>query len=159
MFYEYAVDPECYADSDQIKRLTREFGWSEGRLISNFPATWLRKVKQAQDEVSKQLTFIQKNILTEEWEWLRKHKDKLLINSGRNFDGNSDWISNALHQHKNKCFQAIIAHQKKSKDDDLLLPEDLNAREPRWRVRHDDRIPRKPEALCNCVGKLIQASS
>ena len=159
MFYEYAVDPECYADSDQIKRLMGEFGWSEGRLISNFPATWLRKVKQAQDDVFKQLTIRQKNILTEEWEWLRKHKDKLLINSGRNFDGNSDWISNALHQHKNKCFQAIIAHQKKSKDDDLLLPEDLNAREPRWRVRHDDRIPRKPEALCNCVGKLIQASS
>ena len=35
MFYEYAVDPECYADAEQIKRLTGEFGWCDGRLISN----------------------------------------------------------------------------------------------------------------------------
>lgn len=163
MFYEYAVDPECYADAEQIKRLAGEFGWCEGRLISNFPATWLRKVKEAQDSNFRQLTIRQKNILTEEWGWLRKHKDKVLIYSGRKYDGNLDWISNALQQqhleHQNKSFQAIIAHENKFQNAYLLLPENLNAREVKWKVRYDDRIPRTPEALCKCVEKLIQASS
>lgn len=159
MFYEYAVDPECYADAEQIKRLAGEFGWCEGRLISNFPGTWLRKVKEAQDAAFKQLTIRQKSILTEEWEWLRKHKDKILINSGRSFDGNNDWISNALCQHKNKLFQAVIAYQKTLQHDDLLTPSDLNARESHWKIRHDDRILRTPEALCNCVSKLLHASA
>lgn len=159
MFYEYAVDPKCYADAEQIKRLAGEFGWCEGRLISNFPGTWLRKVKEAQDAAFKQLTIRQKSILTEEWEWLRKNKDKILINSGRSFDGNNDWISNAICQHKNKLFQAIIAHQKSLQHDALLIPSDLNAREPHWKIRHDDRILRTPESLCSCVSRLLQASA
>lgn len=159
MFYEYAVDPECYADAEQIKRLAGEFGWCEGRLISNFPGTWLRKVKEAQDAVFKKLPIRQKGALTEEWDWLRKHKEKILVNSGRNFDGNSDWISKALREHQNKPFQAIIAHEKTSQNDGLLLPDDLNAREFRWKIRHDARVPRTPEGLCNCVSKLLQESS
>lgn len=160
MFYEYAVDPECYADAEQIKRLSREFSWCDGRLISNFPGTWLRRVKEAQDAAFKQLTIRQKSILTEEWEWLRKHKEIVLINSGRNFDGNNpNWISNALNQHQSNPFQAIIVHEKTLQNDDLLLPSDLNARESRWKIRHDDRVPRTPEALYNCVSKLLQESS
>lgn len=160
MFYEYAVDPECYAHADQIKDLGGNFGWGEGRLISNFPKTWLRKVKEAQDTIFNQLTFREKQILTEEWNWLRDKKSKYLINSGRDYDGNNpDWIWNTLNQHKIKPFQAIVAHKRISSNQDILLPNELTGREPRWKIRHDDRVPRSPEALCNCVRLLFQESA
>ncbi len=163
MFYEYAVDPKCYADPEQIKRLAGEFGWCEGRLISNFPKgkDWVREVKEAQDAIFESLPIMKQETLTEEWDRIRKKENqkKFLINSGRDFDFKSEWISNALREHQTKPFQAIIAHDKTIQDDDVLIPSDLNGLESRWKVSHDDRVPRTPEAICNCVNRLLQASN
>jgi hypothetical protein len=159
MFYEYAVDPECYANVDQIKKLEGEFGWGEGRLISKFPKAWLAKVREAQDAIIPKLKFRERGVLTEEWNWLRNNKDKCLINSGRDYDGNNhDWILNALHQNEIKPFHAIIAHEKASVNQDVLTPSELTGRQSRWKIRYDDRIARSPEALCNCVSRLIEQS-
>jgi hypothetical protein len=44
MLHEYAVDPACLGDWQNFRFLMGAFGVSQGRLVSQFPKDWVKRV-------------------------------------------------------------------------------------------------------------------
>jgi hypothetical protein len=155
MFYEYAVDPKCFANWDSFRLLIGQFGWKQGRLISKFPRNWKKRVHDIIQENqinNKKLTFMQHQKITDELE------KNIFIKSNQRFDSsNCDWLNNAIHNIT--VFRAIIAYDNLEICDKVLIASELIPDDFLWKVEFTDIIPSTPDELCKCVEKLLQESS
>ncbi len=68
MLHEYGLDPECLNEWNTFRFFMGKFGISQGRLISQFPKTWLRNVH----ETCHGFTFRQRQFLGEELVRIKK---------------------------------------------------------------------------------------
>lgn len=104
MHQEYAVEPSAVAaDWTTFRYLIEKFGFDRGRLISRFPIKWEKKViaEAKRNEVPEiQLASI--------IERLRNAKRTRIADFGRGYRSDLNWIDNALLEHGNKPFHAII---------------------------------------------------
>lgn len=149
MLYEYAVEPTCLSNWKDFRYLIENFGVSHGRLISQFPKDWPRKVFDACTAFS----FRQRQQLEIELDRVKKHA---LIRSNRSFDGTLPWDENAISQHQNvKPFHAIIVKEAAGKPDYVLGVDDLSRNSTLWKTRREDKIARTPADLGNAVRHLL----
>lgn len=96
MIADCAIEPEVFADWRHFQSLYEDFGVSRGRLISKFPAKWIRRVA----DHSRKL--VNEGVLTEMQaakieERLRsdRFRLKLKASGGREYDPEQSWIQNA----------------------------------------------------------------
>jgi hypothetical protein len=71
---------------------------------------------------------------------------------------NVSWLDNALHQHAEKPFRAIIAGSNPTDADFVLLAEEITPETDRWNVQADSRVPRTSADLSACVKPLLHLS-
>lgn len=151
MLHEYALDPRCLNEWDTFIRLTEQFGIPYGRLISQFPKTWLRIVH----EVCGHFTFRQRQIMGDK---LAKLKRQALIRSGRKYNSATAWIENAIQQHHIIPFHAIIADQNQEELEFVLIAKEIIAETALWSVPREAPIPRTADSLGAAVGPLLKMS-
>ncbi|WP_224961264.1 hypothetical protein [Geomonas subterranea] len=153
MLYEYAVEPCSLAEWKDFRYLMEGVGISHGRLISQFPKDWQRKVFDA----CTAFTFVQKQQLQIE---LERVKRQALIRSNRNYDGSLPWVDNAINQQKTeKPFHAVIVKDAVGRADYIVGIDDLSGTNPLWKTRREDKIYRTPVALGEAIRQLLSMSS
>ena len=110
MLSEYAVDPAAIgADWRTFKDLIDRFGADRGRLISRLPVKWEKKVIEAAKEAG-----VPDVRMTDIVERLRNSKHKV-VDFIRTYDHGADWLGNALREHANQPFKAIICDAREAK--------------------------------------------
>lgn len=100
---EFAVNPEAIQDWQELNKITMNFGFSNGAVISFFPGRWIKDLQQkANSELN--------GTLKHQWviEKLKKIKDEILIKNGRDWNPEYDWIHNSITQHDKKPFYKIL---------------------------------------------------
>jgi hypothetical protein len=149
MLHVYAVEPACLGEWQNFRYVIEGFGVSHGRLISQFPKDWPKRVFDA----CASFTFRQRQQLQIELERIKKHA---LIRSSRAYDGALSWPANAVNQHQNgKPFHAVIVKEAAGQPDYVLGVDDLSVSNPLWRPKKEDKIPRTPTDLGNAVRHLL----
>lgn len=125
MLREYAVEPEAIgSDWRTFKDLIDRFGSDKGRLISRFPSKWEKKVIQAAKAAD--IPDVRMSSIVER---LRAEKHKL-ADFCRDYDHALDWISNAMREHRDRPFQAMICVSDACGCGEVLTPDDCSDAEP-----------------------------
>lgn len=156
MLHEYAVEPECFGNSQDFRYLSENFGVAQGRLISMFPRNWRKNlievIENSPGEWTKGIQVVEK---------LRYIRDHALIRSGRNYEGTTShtWLENALKQHDiGEPFQAIVVRDSTGQPDFVLSVDQLNDGNPNWKTRREKRVLRTSTELGNSVRLLLRMS-
>lgn len=154
MHYEYAVEPQAIGSSwENFRYLIEKFGFDKGRLISRFPKSWFREVYAAANALSP----VQKKMVEEALNQAKKNK---VVRNGRTFDpALGSWLDNALAQHNQKPFHAIIASQVPKDETEALSIDMLDESAPLMKVPHESNIPRDIESITNALRGLLQFGS
>lgn len=150
MIYEYAVEPACLGEWSAFRYLIENFGVPQGRLISEFPGKWLKMVYISCGSFS----FQQKQKLQVE---LARIKKQGLCKSSRPYDSNLDWLDNALAQHSNKPFRAIISVENNAKNQ-IIDASEITESDPLWGVQRTMIVPRNALAMAAAVNTLLSAA-
>ncbi len=125
-----------------------------GRFVSDFARRrWESVVRET---LKPQLTFRAEQQLTEVLAQLQRRGG--LINTGRRFQRGVSWIDNALQQHGEKPFRAIVAGVNPTEEGFVLLVEDVTPEADRWRVQTEVVVPRTSADLSACVRPLLHLS-
>lgn len=125
MLSEYAVEPAAIgSDWRTFKDLIDRFGADKGRLISRLPAKWERKVIQAAREAG-----VPDVRMTDIVERLRDSKHKV-VDFNRTYDHDADWLGNALREHANRPFKAIICDAGRTACAEAMQPDDCSDGHP-----------------------------
>jgi hypothetical protein len=149
MLYEYAVEPRAIGSSWQTCRYVIEkFGFDKGRLISEFPKSWLREVYDA----TRGLPDVEKKRVVEV---LTLAKQKL-VRSGRPYDpASGDWLYNAIKEHRRSPFRCIIARENVNKNSDILVADDLDEQSPQMIVATSLPVRRDSVSIATALSGLI----
>lgn len=150
MFHEFALDPEVLRTWPAFRFLTEQFGISQGRMIAQFPKKWKRAVYDACAGTSP----IDRSRIEERLRSI----DMKLYHSGRVFDGNLDWIENAVTSHAGKSFRAIITLAERCNVPGTWDHELITADDDRW----SPGIPpvlRQASAMAEAATMLLKSSA
>ncbi|MDP9562995.1 UNVERIFIED_ORG: hypothetical protein J2740_004204 [Rhizobium nepotum] len=153
MLSEYAVEPEAIgSDWKNFKDLIDRFGSDKGRLISRFPSKWEKKVVQAAKAAGvpevRMLSIVER---------LRNEKHKV-ADFCRDYDHALDWIGNALREHGERPFRAIICESDASGCGEVLKPDDCADAEPLMRAPLSQDITRVPADIAAPLIMLAAAA-
>lgn len=85
--------------------------------------------------------------------------DAKLLTSGRDYDPNLSWLTNAENQHVLKSFRAIISNSNPRATPEVLISDDLVENTSLWKVSRELCVSRKASEICACVSRLLQAST
>jgi hypothetical protein len=154
MIHEYAVEPEVLSRWQNFRYFSENFGVSRGRLISEFPKEWVKRVYESLEgckDIEKS-TIIQR---------LKHLKETALL--PRRYQGhdwnNGAWIDNAVTEHLKTSFRAIIAVANPKSFDFVRCGDDLDETDPLWRAETECRIERTATQMAECAATLLRASS
>ncbi len=150
MLKEYALDPACLGEWPAFRYLIENFGVPQGRLIAKFPSKWLKMVYDSCGSFS----FQQKQKLQHELNRIKKHG---LCRTSRPYDGNMDWLENALTQHNNHPFHAIISAENDA-DNQVLAAAEITEADPLWGVQRTKVVSRQAEDMAAAVSTLLAAA-
>jgi hypothetical protein len=148
MLYEFALDPAAISDRASARYFFDSFRPEKGRLISQFPAKWKKKVfehcKANMPDGSTSQYIIEK---------LRK-MDGCLVKSGRLFDPDLDWVVNAVAAHDADPFRAIISP---TPGPGVLSP-DVDEDVPAWNVETTVTAGRRSGELATVCDGLLKTA-
>ncbi len=151
MLNEYALEPEALAASwDRFRFLVSLFSVESGRVISRFPKKWVRMVYESTAALS---PVNRKRIE----EGLRRI-DRKLVASARPYDGNSTWIQNAVSQHDQRPFKAIIAREHVTGRKYVISADDVDENHPLLVVSREKAVRRTATELAAAVADILQNS-
>jgi hypothetical protein len=157
MIREFGVDPDSICDFDNFRYVVDSMGIHKGKLISKYPHKWKKLVYNAcANWHSKQIgQEIRYNSIVER---LRNIDDKLIpSNRAYNSQGKT-WLENAIEQHIQIPFGAIIACNKMDGSDYVIDVNELAAGLELWDVPTQCICERKPEKLAECLQMLFRVS-
>ncbi len=119
MHYEYAIEPNSLTgDFKTFKFIADKFGCHCGRLISEFPTKWKRKVNSIVKQPNSGFSDMQIKIVSK---FLQN--DKNFVTFLGSFPDDESWINSAVKAHKIKSFRAIIATEN-THGYDYIIPID-----------------------------------
>lgn len=150
MHYEYAVEPAAIAEDWKTCRYLAElFGFDRGRLLSQFPKIWLSMAIDA----AAHLPPVEKQRVIEKLRRLREHAS---VRRGRAFDPTGGtWVDNALTQHANMPFRAIVAATDVAGHAEVVMPDDVSETHPLFTVMRNAKIPREAAAITTALAPLL----
>lgn len=154
MLHEYAVEPAAIAEDWKTCRyLCEKFGYDRGRLLSLFPKRWLPLAIEAAGDLKpvEKLKVI---------EGLKQLKDRASMKSGRPYDDQlGTWLDNAIAQHGDKPFHAIIAQENPPNHAAVLESADIDEAMPLMAIAPDRAVPRDEASISGALDFLLRQSS
>ncbi|BBJ22342.1 hypothetical protein [Candidatus Nitrotoga sp. AM1P] len=152
MIKEFALDPDAITSSyREFCYFTEKFGVSQGRVISAFPKKWRKLVCDSALREHKGKVEFSKIV-----ERLNKFGNDIVFDTGRpSGEGSQTWIDRALVEHARKPFAAIISATAIDHPD-VLLKDEIDEENPRFKAARQCAIPRTAQALIGCAEFLIR---
>jgi len=152
MIKEFAFEPEAITTSYRdFCYFTEKFGVSQGRVISEFPSKWKRKV--CDSALATHKGSVECSRIIERLKMLGK---EVVFNSGRKcLDGNIAWIDQALNEHANRPFSAIIASSNPTANTEVLVASELDDSVVRFKATDQKHITRTAVEIVDCVELLL----
>lgn len=154
MFYEYALDPQVvstWGERDNYRFFKREFEFGRGRLVSRYPKKWIKKVwehaKPKSDIEQKRLEILLKGL----GEIMVKRVNPQWDGSG------SDWLKNALVEHKRFPFHAILA-QENHRGPQVITEDEVVDQHELWDLPHDMPVKREANEMARAISGLLTYS-
>ena len=146
MLSEYAVDPAAIgADWNTFKDLIDRFGADKGRLISRMPKRWERKVIQAAKDSG--VPDVRMKSIVE-----RLHVAKYkVVHFNRAYDHEAVWIDNALREHEERSFRAIICNDVANVCTEALSPDDCSDDHPLFSAPISQDVARTPDDIAGAL--------
>lgn len=153
MLSEYAVEPAAIgSDWRTFKDLIDRFRADKGRLISRLPAKWERKVIQAAREAG-----VPDVRMTDIVERLRDSKHKV-VDFNRTYDHEADWIDNALREHADQPFRAIICDADRAACSEAMEPDDCSDAHALFRTTTSCDVTRTAEEIAEALHTITAVS-
>lgn len=152
MIREYALDPELMSSWDRLRLFTGQFGFGAGRLISEYPRIWgglvLAHINRLNlpDMEHKRMVVKLTSV-----EFTRK----LIKREGAGFNPNKPWLENTAKEHVRQRFDAIIACSNPDANADVLLGDELDPDDPRWRASVTCKIRRTADDIARVAHRLV----
>jgi hypothetical protein len=148
----FALEPEALVSHGykHCRDFSNHFGFTAGRLISQFPKKWMKDCLENPD-----LDQNDKYKIVEIIQDL-KNKKKAFDCSNLDFDTSQEWTNNAI-KHKD-AFAGIIANKKIQYYPDLLYVLETFEDTPSFKVNRDIVIPRTAEKMALCARPLLKNS-
>ena len=152
MLYEYALDPEVISDWKSLRFFADSFGFSQGRLISEFPkkSKWKKLVYEAVSR--KKVGEIERLKIIEKLNSI----DSKIITQKRPYNGEISWINNAVEQNKTQPFQAIITEKSQPNIEHILVADEMDETNHLWNVPTQKRISRNAADLAQAVSSMLK---
>jgi hypothetical protein len=150
MLFEYALDPSLLNNWLSFRYFYESFGVPQGRLISRYPKTWERLVYEGLDGCGE----IERLRIVER---LKDIKTRMM-NSGRVYEPDRDWLLNAEISHGYREFRAIIASTNPRSREFVLDGGSLDSRNPRWKSETRMAMPRQAREVAQALGLLLQVA-
>lgn len=152
MIKEFALDPDAITSSyREFCYFTEKFGVSQGRVISSFPKKWRKLVCDSALREHKGKVEFSRIV-----ERLNKFGNDIVFDTGRpSGEGSQTWIDRALVEHARKPFAAIISATPVDHPD-VLLKDEIDEENPRFKTARQCAIPRTAQALIGCAEFLIR---
>lgn len=150
MIHEFALEPEALSNWHSVRYFLDNFGFDNGRLISQFPKKWKYSVYQACSEC--------KDVERKRIEEALAKSDHKFIRRGRPFNSEIAWLENAELQHSVVPFRAIIARENPRNHASLLLADAINEDTPLWKVEKGKCIARTSSELARYLGPVLSSS-
>lgn len=157
MFREIAVEPEVMAHWEWFMKLYDKFGFHEGMLLADYPASWRREViKRANELVQEGVN--QEIKVRSMVERLKADAFKArLYSSGRKSGDHATWIDNATDQ--NPPFDAIVARVDTERLPPVVAARDFFWEDPLLIAKRQDRIQRTAASLVGAAEKLLRKAT
>jgi len=149
MIGEYAIEPEALYEKQTLKLAANLFGFSKGRLISDFPPNWDLEILKYFKKYAKEREFQR---ITEEILAIKRH----IISTGRQFNPQMTWLLNACQEHRRDPFQAIVSKKNPEHWDDIIKPEDLSDVHQKMSTNTTPRFNRNAGEMANLVRPLLK---
>ncbi len=132
MIKEFAVDPSLYSSDYEWLILFQHFGYHKGRVISKFPRDWDTIAYKNLMEFyrRKRITEMEKLRMIERLNRIREY----LIDFSRTYDNKLEWFQNALREHQQRAFAAIISKINPNSQADILKLENIDEDNEYWRT-------------------------
>lgn len=155
MLYEYAVDPKTVGASwENFRYLIEKFGFDKGRLISWFPGSWCREVFDTAKASDMKTIQLQRVI-----EKLSRAERYALVRNNRRYRPDlGSWLPNALSQHHENPFRAIITSENPIGLDVVLLIDDLDEQHPLFSTDVSWAAPRSARGIAQDLRLFLVAS-
>ncbi len=153
MIREFAVEPEAIVGSYRdFSYVIEKFGVWEGRVISEFPSKWKRRVYEAAQARHKGKVEQTKIV-----ERLRGLPDGVLMSLSRP-GGDGEWITLALNEHQRKPFDYILG-QKSHNHPSVVPVDELDGNHECLSFTREQCIRREPEIMASSCDLLLRTAS
>lgn len=158
MIYEFALEPELVATWGKLSEYRYffdKFGLGQPRIVSQYPKlkNWRRQIllqaAGANDMELQRITALI-NIFSE----------RMISREVSSFDGNRSWLENAEEEDERYPFHAILSLSNPRNHRAVLIGPDLSLHEnPKWRLKNEEIVPRRAEAMARCVAAMLRNCS
>ncbi len=150
MIKEFALDPQLLASWKDFRYFVEQFGVDRGRLISRYPKRWKALVYEAlrgcppveKKKIEERLCRIDDRLLPREHLWRP----------------DLPWLPNALEEHARTSFDGIVAGENPDQHPDVLVGDEVNEDDPRWRAETQRTVPRRAADLAACVAPFLRTA-
>jgi len=151
MIHEFAVDPVAINNWQNFRYVIDDFGVENGKLISQFPHKWKKIVY---DACKAACSVIELHSIVERL----TDVDNLLVSLNREYMTTKSWFENAEDQHSKKPFRAIISISNPRNNPAVLIVDEIDKKNPLWKVPRGRKVIRSAEQLANCASLLLMIS-
>ena len=151
--YEYALDPALLDNWKDFRYFVEKFGFHKGRLISDFPKRWRREVNRL---VCERLAREDKGDVK-----YTKIVEMLggldcLLQRGRPWQPEKDWLTNAETQHEIRPFRAVVSKQNPRQKDFVLSGDDVTEDDPLFAAQTTFTVQRSAQAMADLVSPMLR---
>ncbi len=146
MLHEFALDPRLICDRHSARYFFDACKPEKGRLISQFPKRWKKLVYEHCKSVvphGTSLKYIEERL---------RQLDGTLIRTGRNYDSEKDWVTNAVASHQEQPFGAIVSPN----PGPGVLGSDVDEDTPEWKTDVCITAQRSATKLTEGCGGLLR---
>jgi len=157
MLSEYALEPDLLNSYESCRYFLEKFGISRGRLVSQFPTSWLRTVHELilRERGAGRCSELQHARIET---MLANIRSALVRRGADGYRAEDTWLLNAENEHVARPFRAVVAHENPRNRDFVLVASDMDETHPLWAVACGIVVPRTPAALAAAAKPLLQIS-
>ncbi len=156
MIYEYALDPDLFADEKAVLSLCEAFGKGKGRLISDMPSGGWDELARAVIKTNYRKPKARKKITAV---LLRFRRRALYKRPDCKWVDRQNWVDNILINHHIHPFHAILSNQSR-KNDAPFLRYDLSLIEKKlWVNQPAVNVKRQAEVMIETIKPMLDCAS
>ncbi len=159
MIQEYALEPALVAtwtDRRDARYFAESFGIGRARLVSRFPKRWRREVYD--EALSLNTTPMGRKRIEE---LLARFSEHMVKRRCGHFDSKAgDWFENAMREHEQRPFHAILARANPKAHPEVLVGEDVSEEShPLWSAGSSRVVERRAADMADAVAPVLRISS